>query len=147
MARKKATTAITDNLQLQAIELLSITLNPPAETKGGDVDYLFDIGIEHRVSEVEKLVFVMVSVTVRVDEFPESLGLIVSSCIFQVGNFEEVILPGADGDFHLSKKLVGMINELSISTTRGLMFATFKGTFLHNAILPILNYNYEKSIK
>lgn len=129
-----------DNLQLQAIELLSSTLNPPAETKGGDVDYLFDIGIEHRVSEVDKLVFVMVSVAVRVDEHPEALGSLVSSCIFQISNFEEVVLSGPDGNFRLSKKLAGIVNEISISTTRGLMFATFKGTFLHNAVLPILNY-------
>lgn len=30
-------------------------------------------------------------------------------------------------------------NSISISTMRGLMFAQFKGTFLHNAILPIID--------
>lgn len=139
MTRKKGATAIIDNLQLQAIELLSSALNPPVETKGGDVDYLFDIGIEHRVSEADKLVFVMVSVTIRVDDRPEALGSLVSSCIFQIGNFDEVVLSGPEGDFHLSEKLAGIVNDISISTTRGLMFATFKGTFLHNAVLPVVN--------
>lgn len=132
--------ATMDNLQLQAIELLSSTLNPPAETKGGDVDYLFDIGIEHRMSEADKLVFVMVSVAVRVDERSEPLGSLVSSCIFQIGNFEEIVLSGPNGNFQLSKKLAGIVNDISISTTRGLMFATFKGTFLHNAVLPVVHF-------
>jgi hypothetical protein len=32
-----------------------------------------------------------------------------------------------------------MLNRISISTTRGAMFSTFKGTFLHAAILPIVD--------
>jgi len=31
------------------------------------------------------------------------------------------------------------INELAISTTRGSLFSFLKGTYLHNAILPIIN--------
>src|SRR3546814_13855704 len=113
MARKKVAAANIESLQLQAIELLSSTLNPPAETKGGDVDYLFDIGIEHRVSEADKLVFVMVSVAIRADDRPEALGTLVSSCIFQIGNFEEVFLSEPDGDSHLSKKLADKIGRAS----------------------------------
>jgi uncharacterized protein YbbC (DUF1343 family) len=32
-----------------------------------------------------------------------------------------------------------MLNSISLSTTRGAMFSTFKGTFLHGAVLPIID--------
>ena len=97
MARKKAAVATGNNeLHLKAIEVLSSTLTPPVETKSGDVDYLFDIGIEHRVSESERLVFVVVSVVIRADGLPESLGSLTASCIFRIDNLEEVVIPGPD---------------------------------------------------
>lgn len=139
MARKKAAVATGNNeLHLKAIEVLSSTLTPPVETKSGDVDYLFDIGIEHRVSESERLVFVVVSVVIRADGLPESLGSLTASCIFRIDNLEEVVIPGPDNGVQLPKKLIASLNNISISTTRGLMFANFKGTFLHNAVLPVV---------
>ena len=39
----------------------------------------------------------------------------------------------------LPTDIIVTINSISISTIRGIMFSTFKGTYLHNAFLPIID--------
>lgn len=54
-------------------------------------------------------------------------------------NFNEVIHADAEGIVTLPQDLADILNSISISTTRGLMFSAFKETFLHNAFLPIID--------
>jgi hypothetical protein len=61
------------------------------------------------------------------------------SCIFEIANFEDVIKLEADGKVNIPQSLIETFNIISISTTRGVMFSTFKGTFLHGAVLPIID--------
>ena len=69
----------------------------------------------------------------------EVLGALSVSCIFDIVNFEDVITVEADGKVNIPQRLIETLNIISISTTRGVMFSTFKGTFLHSAILPIID--------
>ena len=50
-----------------------------------------------------------------------------------------------DKKFNLSDSFILTINSVAISTTRGLMFSSFKGTFLHEAILPLIDPNQFKN--
>ncbi|MBL0073688.1 MAG: hypothetical protein IPP34_18540 [Bacteroidetes bacterium] len=65
-------------------------------------------------------------------------GALSVSCIFEILNFEDVIKVEADGKVNIPPRLIETLNIISISTTRGVMFSTFKGT-LHGAVLPIID--------
>lgn len=54
-----------------------------------------------------------------------------ASCTFNIKNIAEIN--------KLPKKAFDTLNDIAISTVRGLMFSSFRGTFLHNAILPIVD--------
>ena len=99
----------------------------------------FNINIEIRADRMNKLVFVIVHIDIKNDGHSEVLGALSVSCIFDIVNFEDVIKIEADGKVNIPQRLIETLNIISISTTRGVMFSTFKGTFLHSAILPIID--------
>ncbi|MFN4233240.1 MAG: hypothetical protein ACK4IK_00390 [Bacteroidia bacterium] len=126
-------------MQIRAIELLNSSLNLPAHPNTPVTNFNFNISIESRVDAVNKLVFVIVHVEIKNDDHSVVLGALSVSCIFEIVNFEDVIKIEADGKVNIPQRLIETLNIISISTTRGVMFSTFKGTFLHGAVLPIID--------
>lgn len=126
-------------MQLRAIELLDSSLNLPANPSLSIINFNFNIGIESKADFINKLVFVIITVEIKNDDLSVKLGSIKVSCIYNIVNFEELINLNDAGQTIINPKLVEILNVISLSTTRGIMFSTFKGTFLHNAVLPILD--------
>ncbi len=126
-------------MQLRAIELLNGSLNLPTNPNTPITNFNFNINIESRADAVNKLVFVIVHVEIKNDDHSVILGALSVSCIFEIVNFEDVIKVEADGKVNIPQRLIETLNIISISTTRGVMFSTFKGTFLHSAVLPIID--------
>jgi hypothetical protein len=126
-------------IQLRAIELLNSSLTLPANPDITLTNFNFNISIEIRADAVNKLVFVIVNIDIKNDGHSTVLGALSVSCIFDITNFEDVIKIEADGKVNIPQRLIETLNIISISTTRGVMFSTFKGTFLHSAILPIID--------
>ncbi len=126
-------------MQIKAIELLNSSLNLPANPNTPVTNFNFNINIESRADAVNKLVFVIVHVEIKNDDHSIVLGALSVSCIFEIVNFEDVIKVEVDGKVNIPQRLIETLNITSISTTRGVMFSTFKGTFLHGAVLPIID--------
>lgn len=126
-------------MQIRAIELLNGTLNLPANPNIPATNFNFNISIESRADAINKLVFVIVHIEIKNDDLSVILGELSVSCIFEIVNFEEVIKVEADGKINIPQGLIETLNTISISTTRGVLFSTFKGTFLHGAVLPIID--------
>lgn len=126
-------------MQIRAIELLNGSLNLPANPNTPATNYSFNISIESRADAGNKLVFVIVHVEIKNDDHSIALGALSVSCIFEIINFEDVIKVEADGKVNIPQRLIEILNSISISTARGVMFSTFKGTFMHGAVLPIID--------
>jgi len=126
-------------MQLQAIELLNSSLQLPTNPNATTKNFIFNISIESRADVSKKLISVFVHVDIRNDDQTLVLGSLTVSCIFVIGNISEIIKIEADGKLDIPKPLIETLNSISISTTRGVIFSTFKGTFLHGAVLPIID--------
>lgn len=131
--------AFNVEMQMKAIEVLNNSLAIPANQNTPISNFIFNINIENRVDEIKKLVFVIVHVEIKNDGQTLVLGTISTSCIFEIANFEDVIKVQGDGSVDMPQLLIETLNSISLSTTRGVMFSTFKGTFLHGAVLPIID--------
>ncbi len=105
----------------------------------------FNINIETKADAPNKLLFAIIHVEILTEDQSQILGGISVSCNFELKNFDELIKIESDGKLTLPQQLVDVINSISLSTTRGVMFATFKGTPLHNAFLPIIDPKQFKS--
>jgi hypothetical protein len=129
----------TVDLQLKSIELLKGSISLPSVPEVSLNNFNFNISLESKADATNKILFVIVSVEIRSEDQNHVLGSLAVSCIYSIVNFDEVVKIEADGKLDIPQPLVEILNSISISTTRGVMFSTFKGTFLHNAFLPIVD--------
>lgn len=129
----------TVDLQLKSIELLKGSISLPSLPEVSLSNFNFNINLESKADATNKFLFVIVSVDIRSEDQNHILGSIAVSCIYSIVNFDEVVKIEDDGKLDIPQPLVEILNSISISTTRGVMFSTFKGTFLHNAFLPIVD--------
>ncbi len=127
------------DLHLKSIELLKCTLSLPPTKDILLNKFNFNINIESKADSISKMLFVIVSVEINSEDQNHLLGSLSASCIYEISNFDENIKIEESGRINMPQQLTDILNSISISTIRGVMFSTFKGTFLHNAILPIID--------
>lgn len=123
--------------QIKAIELLDSCLNAPKKPLTTNTVFQFEINLEHRLNADREIVIVICLVSIYKDT-NELLGQLKSSCVFSIDELSTYINAKTKA-LELPKFLTTTLNSISISTTRGLMFSFFRGTFLHNAVLPIVD--------
>ena len=126
------------NWQFRGIELVSSSVTNPSVPDLNISAFNFQIEVENRINVEEKLTSVIVKVTVTVNDPPLHLGSITTNNVFEIVNLEEIVIK-KDNSITLPTPVSEMLNSIAISTTRGVMFGQFRGTFLHNAILPIID--------
>lgn len=129
----------TVDLQLKSIELLRSLINLPVKAEMPLTSFNFNINLESRADASNKVLFVIVSVDIRSEDQSHILGSLSASCIYGISNFDEVVKFDTNGKLEIHQGLAEIVNSISISTIRGMMYSAFKGTFLHNAFLPIVD--------
>ncbi len=116
----------------------SLNLKPAHKLDNKDEDFIFNIEVNQKIDASNKLVFVFVRILVLLPDMKEEVGSFTSLCVFNVENFHEISKPENEQE-SLPPHFMNTLSSVSISTTRGLMFTHFKGTYLHKAILPIID--------
>lgn len=126
-------------IQFKSIELLNGGLHLPNKPVLSLGNFNFSVSGEFRIDPSQKLIFVIISTEIKTEDNAMTLGSLSISCIFHLVNFDEVIKNTADGKLEIPPGLAVTLNSISLSTFRGVLFSTFRGTYLHNAILPIID--------
>ena len=122
------------SFNIAGIELLEYAIISPNKAIPNNISYQFDLNIEHRTNIEQKLVFVVV--TVRVLSEDVDLASAKISCIYDIANLEEFL---SDKKVTLPDEFIVALNSISLSTVRGVIFTLFRGTLIHNVILPIVD--------
>lgn len=124
--------------QLKGIELLDVKLNRLKQPLPVETTFHFNIGLENKISPENKLIIVITTIDIIHEDNETRLASIQASCIFEISNFEDFLVAGSQQPV-IPELFLTTLNSVSISTVRGVMFSEFKGTFLHTAILPIID--------
>lgn len=127
------------DIQINAIELLHSSLQVPSDRHHTFTSFNFNLSIESNVDPLNKQVYVIVHVDIKNEELTLLLGSLSVSCIYAMADFDKLVKRQKNGQLILPEHLIETLNTISISTTRGIMYSTFKGTFLHGAVLPIID--------
>lgn len=130
---------INVSMKLQGIELLRSSISEPPKAGQPVTNYSFTINIEQRPDAERRLIFVIVDIGINTGDDGVNLGSLKASCIFFIENFKDIVSANEHGHLEVAVPLSHTLTSISLSTVRGLMFATFMGTYLHNAVLPILD--------
>jgi hypothetical protein len=124
--------------QIKGIELLDVNIVYPKTPLNREVIFKFNINVEIKIVNENSLVMAIVSIDILDNENTDKYGFIKVNCVFGVENFGS-FLNSETNKVDLPKQFITTINSISISTARGIMFNQFRGTFLHGAILPIID--------
>lgn len=124
--------------QIKTVELLDSSLKTSDKALDKSPVYSFDINIEHRINIESKITIVVCTVSIYTKSKQDIIGNIKTGCIYSIPDMDSYI-DQKSKQIKLPDELAMMLNTVSISTTRGMMFSFFRGTILHNAILPLVN--------
>lgn len=138
MSKTKITSSTS--FLIKGIELVEFNMFVPEIPFQEIKTYNFNIQVEQKISFEHKLILVLTSVEILNDTKETKLGSIKVSVIFEISNFDDYI-DNKSQNLILPDDIIFTFNTIGISTTRGVMFSQFKGTFLHNAFLPAIDYN------
>jgi len=121
---------------LKGIEIIDLQLIHPEKAIPEDIIYDFEIDIKHRLNIENDLVFVICNVDVFIEK-DLKLGQLKLNCAFHFSSIKNLL--AKDQKLNLPEDVVVTINSIAISTIRGVMFSEFKGTFLHSAMIPLVD--------
>lgn len=124
------------SFKIDAIELLDYSLSGKDKEIPNEAVFNFDINIEHRFDILNNRIIAISNFKIFIEGIEGDVGRASISCIFNILEMSKYI----DGnDITIPGEFITTINSLSLSTSRGILFMLFRGTFLHSAILPIIN--------
>jgi hypothetical protein len=126
------------SFRLKNVELLQSNLSAVNVSISSETLFKFNINIEHLINLNENAIAIKPIVEIFVEEHNNKtiLGGLSASLVFEFENLPSFV---KDNEVKLPTEIINAINSISISTVRGIMFSTFKGTYLHNAFLPIID--------
>lgn len=129
---------INFTFQLKKIELLEFALNQLALPISEQTTFHFDINLEQQIILEKNLVIAIPKIEVIYEDKKTKLASLKASCIFEVSNLKD-FLNKEKTQVLFPDEVLLTLNSITISTVRGIMFSQFRGTYLHNAILPIID--------
>jgi hypothetical protein len=124
------------NFRLKNIEIAQSSLTAIDYALPDDVIFKFNINIEHLVNIDQNLIVIKPIVAIFVEEEQSILANLSVNLVFEI---EDLASFAIEKEVKLPSDIVIAMNSISISTLRGIMFSTLKGTYLHNAILPVID--------
>ncbi len=126
------------------IEILEFAIKSYGKVIPENTPYKYNVNIEHRFNIDQKNMFVITSVEVFGGSEKVELCTAKVSCIYNIENFSDFV---KEKKIELPENFIVGVNSISLSTTRGVLFTLFRGTHLHNLILPLIDTKEFKSNK
>jgi len=123
---------------LKGIEIINSVIKAPAGRRELSV-FAFDIQFKTNAIPQDNVVSIYADVVIRDHEKTDQLGQFSAMFHFAVDDLDKLVVIRELNQIEIPQTLISTFIGISASTLRGLMFGAFKGTFLHGAILPIVD--------
>jgi hypothetical protein len=124
---------------LKGIEIIKQNLNPPEQPLTLEV-FNFELQFRSAVNPPENTITLVADVKIADASSGICLGEYAAGFHFSIEALAlHTSVHAPSGSVQLPEPLLRTLMGISASTLRGLMFATFKGTFLNHAVLPVID--------
>ncbi len=124
--------------RIVALDILEANLVSPPQNLTQEIVFQFDINVEHRWNTDDNIFIVVTTISILSNNKEHLLSKFKTNTVFKVEELAKYV-DTANSKNNMPTDVILDLNELAISTTRGSLFSFLKGTYLHNAILPIIN--------
>lgn len=82
---------------------------------------------------------IRIRLVININSKDVKCGSLTSLFWYSIEDFDAVIKKNKSGKSDIPEGLKVTLNSISISTARGMLFSAFRGTALHDAILPVID--------
>lgn len=140
MRKLKEVMKKTNKIQYQiiGIDLLDSSITAPPPIPPPAAMGQFELNVKQHFALNHNLVFVNCRVAMLDKKKETTYGSLSSSCTFEFPDLQSFF----DGKkVNLPAEVVLEINAIAVNTTRGMLFSLFRGTYLHQAIMPVIDLN------
>lgn len=126
------------DFRLTKVELYKVELTPPSSQLAKDTIFEFDINSGYQFYADEKEVVAHTDITIKAQGGEGKLGKIGTAVVFTIENWNQVVKI-VEGEVNVPSEFMTILHSIAYSTTRGIMYMQFRGTFLQNAHLPVID--------
>lgn len=140
MAQTNKTENIIFNFQIKSVELLKHNFAVPTKPIAAIVNFNFNVGLEQKLDHTNKLFIIILHVDITsTEDLDFKLASTSVACVYNIEKFDEVVNLDKDGVPHINEAITQTLTSITISTARGVLSQLYRGTFLHNAFLPVID--------
>lgn len=125
--------------KLLSIEVLSSQLCYPELKAIETKEFKFNIESSAGFDLEKNQVFVTIHIKVMDQNLKTLFGSIQTGMAYEINNMKELLIVDGEGKSNLPIQMIEVLNSVSVSTARGIMYSRFMGTYLGNAFLPIID--------
>lgn len=131
---------LTYDIKFVSVELLSKSLTDISGPKVIEsMEFYFNFLVDIKLGPPQKVAAVLTNIAIQNKEDSKELARFSTLCVFELKDFENIFKETSDGRFETPVDLEIILKSAGISTTRGIMVSELRGTYLHNAILPVID--------
>jgi hypothetical protein len=128
------------NIKFASIELVSKSLiHPPILSPDQPLNYVFNFLVDIKL-DVNRKIAIVVS-DFGINEVTQNLilGSFKILCLFEFPEFEKVFKKVGDNLYDVPMDIEILLKSTAVATSRGIIFSELRGTYLHSAILPLID--------
>lgn len=123
---------------LQGIELMSFSILPQQSHDHVNEIFQFNVQQEQKANQEKRLIIIFTTVTVADVDVNNTLANILVACGFEIPAFDDIIKRDKEDNFLIPHDLNISLNRIAIATTRGILYAQLRGSYLQDTLLPIV---------
>ena len=127
------------NFQIKAVDLLSSSVQAPKIMFTEQQSFNFNISVEQKLDANNKCLIVIVHIEITVaQDLDYKLATASVACVFGIENYNDVVKM-ENNQPTINPGITDVLNSISLSTTRGVLSQLLRGTYLHQAVLPVID--------
>jgi hypothetical protein len=100
--------------------------------------FQFELIVEAKVSEPQKIIMWITDVKIKIDEQTTALAKFTVACIFEFLELNKLVSKNENGQYVVPVELDNLLNPIAVSTTPGFIYSELRGTYLNAAIMPVI---------
>jgi len=135
---KSDKTKVLVRFGIKSIKIIEERISCPANQVSQIKSINFNIKVDHQIEEKDRSIAVIVEIIVKSNELNTIIASLTVACIYKIENFKSLIDKNT-GKPIFPSEFKTVLNSISISTARGVMYSQFRGTFMNFNILPVID--------
>jgi hypothetical protein len=127
------------NFQIKSVDLISSSVQSPKIMFTEQQSFNFNISVEQKLDAGNKCLIVIIHLEITVaQDLDYKLATASVACLFDIENYNDVVKM-ENNQATINPGITDVLNSISLSTTRGVLSQVLRGTYLHHAILPVID--------